>query len=94
MQNRTIAKPSFRNGMTIEQARMDIARRRVNAAIAHAGWAGRHIANLLTFESRQNSNTAYSMTFATQWMEEMLSQKYLVEPELLKYAIHVARRKV
>jgi hypothetical protein len=88
-------RAGLRNGLTIVQYRRELARRHIAAVIAHARWAGRHLANVVKLQSKDNKNVALlTLDPKSEWVLGTLQHGYCVDPILLTYAAKVAREHV
>lgn len=83
-------KRAIREGWSQAKLRRELAIRHVNAAMAHARWAGRRLAKTQMFCFEQNASLARMNMLDVTTMHGILHQ-YRVEPELYGYALEVAR---
>jgi hypothetical protein len=84
-------KLGLRNGMTIPQYRAELKRRQINAKLAHARWAGRHLAKLFMLQSDFNFINARGRMGEELMVQTLLGPKYRVHPLLIQYATKVAK---
>lgn len=87
-------KLGLRNGMTVDQYKRELDRRRINGMLAHARWAGRHFAKFLLLSENFNVINARGVLEDKVYAETMISHPYSVHPVLVQYALKVTREKL
>lgn len=87
-------KLGLRNGMSVQQYGAELRRRRVNAMMSHARWAGRHLASFTLLSKDFNLINARGKLSDTVMSHSLLAHPYCVNPILVPYALKVAKEKL